>query len=117
LLLPLVIAGLGLFSVGLGLFFAPLVVFFKDFGTLLPYIVRIWMYITRSCSPSPRCRTRSARCSSRTRCTPSSRAEEIFSGQMVSFGYVVAGLAWVVVSLTVGSVFFLLRERDYAVRL
>lgn len=117
-LLPLVIAGLGLFSVGLGLFFAPLVVFFKDFGTLLPYIVRIWMYITPVMFAVAEVPNSLRPVFLANPLYPFfAMLEEIFSGQMVSLGYVLAGLVWIAVSLTVGSVFFLLRERDYAVRL
>jgi teichoic acid transport system permease protein len=35
-----------IFSFGLGLLFAAVTLYFRDMSTLLPYVLRIWMYIT-----------------------------------------------------------------------
>lgn len=34
------------FSLGIGLLFAAVTLYFRDMATLLPYLIRIWMYIT-----------------------------------------------------------------------
>ena len=45
-LLPFATLLLAMFSLGVGLLLAPAVVFVPDVGALLPYVVRIWMYVT-----------------------------------------------------------------------
>jgi teichoic acid transport system permease protein len=116
--LPIIVLLLILFSLGAGLFFAPLVVFFRDTGTLLPYLIRIWMYVT------PVMYTVAE--------IPASlhwvlilnplypffaMLQQVFYAQWPSPGYMLAALGWTVLAAVAGSVAFLIRERDYAVRL
>jgi teichoic acid transport system permease protein len=118
LTLPVVIVILTLFNLGLALLFAPLMVFFRDTGGFLPYITRIWLYVTpalyfiREITPkllvylrwNPLFPTYAA-------------LEQIFAAKMPSQGYLLASLAWAVGFFLLGSVVFLARERDFAVRL
>jgi teichoic acid transport system permease protein len=118
LLLPLVVGLLTTFSLGLGLFFAPLTVFYRDIGTLLPYVIRIWLYVTpvmyaiseipdvvrpfmmlNPLFPFFYC------------------LEAIFKGEWPSIGYLLWSSAWAVGAIVIGGIMFMRRERDYAVRL
>jgi teichoic acid transport system permease protein len=118
LFLPIIIGLLILFSLGAGLFFAPLTVFFRDTGTLLPYLIRIWMYVTPvmyTIAEIP----------------PSlhwvlvlnplypffAMLQQVFYAQWPSPGYMIAALCWTILTCVAGSIAFLIRERDYAVRL
>jgi teichoic acid transport system permease protein len=118
LCLPLVVLLLVGFSLGLALLCAPLVVFYRDVGSLLPYVMRVWMYITPVMFTVAE--------------IPSSwrtvflinplypyfaMLEQIFLAKWPSPGYLLGGLAWAVGFLLVGGWAFLIRERDYAVRL
>jgi teichoic acid transport system permease protein len=118
ILLPVVIVLLTGFALGLGLWFAPLTVFYRDTGTLLPYVVRIWMYVTPVMYAIGE--------------IPDSirpllvlnplypyfyMFEAIFKAEWPAPVYFLWGGAWAVVALAIGGVTFLRRERDYAVRL
>ncbi len=121
LALPLVVLLLTTFSLGVGLLMAPLVVFFRDIGTLLPYMVRIWMYVTpvmftivdiQRLSPAIRA------CFMANPLYPYfAMLEQIFAARWPSPGYLMAATAWATVAILVGGVSFLIRERGYAIRL
>ncbi len=116
--LPLVVALLVGFSLGLGLLFAPLVVFFRDTGALLPYILRVWMYITPVMFLVAEIPAGWHTLFVINPLYPYfAMLEQIFVAQWPSVNYLLGGLAWAVGFLLVGGVAFLLRERDYAVRL
>jgi teichoic acid transport system permease protein len=118
LFLPLVIVLLIVLTLGLGLLFAPLMVFYRDTGGFLPYVTRIWLYITpvlyfvREIPP---------------RMVPYLRwnplypfyaaLEQIFAAHRPSFAYLVAASAWAFGFFFLGAIVFLARERDFAVRL
>ena len=44
--LPVIVVILTVMSLGLGLLFAPLMVFYRDTGGFLPYVTKIWLYVT-----------------------------------------------------------------------
>jgi ABC-type polysaccharide/polyol phosphate export permease len=118
ILLPLAIVLLVAFSLGLGLLCAPLVVYFRDVGALLPYLLRVWMYVTPVMFLV-------------TEIPPAwmwlfrlnplfpffAMLEQIFAAQWPSPGYLLQCFLWAIGSLLVGCWAFLIRERDYAVRL
>jgi len=94
------------------------VVFVPDIGALLPYVVRIWMYVTPvmyAVSEIP------AGVRPLLKLNPLfpffAMLESIVQGHQPSMGDVVASGLWAVGALLVGTIVFLLRERDYAVRL
>jgi teichoic acid transport system permease protein len=118
ILLPFVLVLLTIFALGLGLFFAPMVVFYRDTGTLLPYVIRIWLYVTPvmyAIGEIP----------------PAIKPilvlnplypyffilESIFKAEWPPIGYWAWSAAWAAVALAIGMVAFTRRERDYAVRL
>jgi len=116
--LPVVVLLLIGFSLGLGLLFAPLVVFFRDTGILLPYVMRIWMYLTPVMFTVAEIPAGFHTIFLLNPLYPYfAMLEQIFVAQWPSPGYILAALAWAVVALLVGGVAFLIRERDYAVRL
>lgn len=118
ILFPIVLALLTVFALGVGLFFAPLTVFYRDTGTLLPYTVRIWMYVTPVMYAVSE--------------IPSAiqpllilnplypyfyMFEAILRAEWPSIGYFVWGAAWALFTIVIGTVTFLRKERDYATRL
>lgn len=117
-MLPVVVVILTLMNVGLAMLFAPLMVFFRDTSGFLPYITRIWLYVTpalyfvREIPPKLLVFLRW------NPLYPSYAAlEQIFNGHFPSAAYLLGGLAWAVGFFLLGSVVFLARERDFAVRL
>jgi ABC-type polysaccharide/polyol phosphate export permease len=117
-LLPLIIGILTIMSLGLGLLFAPLMVFFRDTGGFLPYVTRIWLYVTpvlyfvREIPPNLLVYLRW------NPLYPSYAAlEQIFAARFPPPIYLIAASAWALGFFLVGAVAFLARERDFAVRL
>jgi ABC-type polysaccharide/polyol phosphate export permease len=116
--IPLIVAMLATMSLGLGLLFAPLMVFYRDTGGFLPYVTKIWLYVTpalyfvREIPPKLLVYLRW------NPLYPSFAAlEQIFNAHMPSPSYLLAAAAWAIGFFLVGAVVFLARERDFAVRL
>ncbi len=116
--LPLIVVILAIMSLGLGLLFAPLMVFYRDTGGFLPYVTKIWLYVTpalyfvREIPPNLLVYLRW------NPLYPSFAAlEQIFNAQMPSPAYLLAATAWAVGFFLFGALVFLARERDFAVRL
>jgi ABC-type polysaccharide/polyol phosphate export permease len=117
-MLPVVIVILTLMNIGLAMLFAPLMVFFRDTSGFLPYINRIWLYITPALffiSEIP------PKLLAYLRWNPLFPAfaalEQIFNAKFPSGTYLLASLAWAVGFFLLGAITFLARERDFAVRL
>jgi teichoic acid transport system permease protein len=117
LFLPLMILLLSMFNLGCALLYAPLTVFFRDTSALLPYLTQIWTYVTpvlytvQEIPPNllPFLRLNPL--------FPFWAAlEQIFDGQMPSPGYLLWASAWAVAFLVGGSILFLVREREFAIR-
>jgi len=118
IMLPLVMVLLVGFSLGLGLAFAPLVVFYRDAGILLPYLMRIWMYITPVMFTVAEIPGGFRGLFLINPLYPFfAMLQQIFVARWPSPAYLLGALAWTLGSLLVGGVAFLIRERDYAVRL
>jgi ABC-type polysaccharide/polyol phosphate export permease len=116
--LPLIVAIQTVFNLGLGLLLAPLMVFYRDTGGFLPYITRLWLYVTPALYtiaeiPKP--------LKVYLRWNPLypmyGALEQVFKAQTPSSGYLLGATAWAVGLFFVGAVVFLARERDFAVRL
>lgn len=118
LLLPVVIVLLTSFNLGCALFFAPLNVFFRDTQGFLPYVFRVWLYVTPILFLIGE--------------IPSHNLvwfqlnplyafyavlEPMWQAEWPSWAWLGIASAWSVVAFVVGAVFFLIRERDFAVRL
>jgi teichoic acid transport system permease protein len=116
--LPIIVVILAIMSLGLGLLFAPLMVFYRDTGGFLPYVTKIWLYVTpalyfvREIPPNLLVYLRW------NPLYPSFAAlEQIFNAKMPSPVYLIAASAWAFGFFLFGAVVFLARERDFAVRL
>ncbi len=117
-MLPVVIVILTIFNIGLAMLFAPLMVFFRDTSGFLPYINRIWLYVTPVLffiSEIP------PKLLVYLRWNPLFPAfaalEQIFAAQWPSQGYMLGALAWALGFFFFGAIVFLAREREFAVRL
>lgn len=119
LMIPVLILIHALINVGLALLFATSTVFFRDTSSFLPYLLRIWMYVTPvlymytevpvGIRPylelNPLYRLFSA------------WQQILFEGTLPSADNLAIAVAWAVASLTVGGYFFLTKEREFAVRI
>jgi len=128
------------FTAGLASFFAAVQVYFRDMSQFLPYFTRIWLYVspviftvaqikhkaklaqlewlnplmpllgnwTQVFAGEPVCRTGVA---------PSCKTIDHIQTVGVSYHYLAAGFAWAAVVFTIGALYYISRERDFAVRL
>ncbi len=117
-MVPVIIAIQTVLNTGLALVFSPIMVFFRDTGGFLPYLTRIWLYITPVLYtvreiPGP--------LKAWLRWNPLypyfAALEQVFAGRFPSSAYLLAATAWAVGFFLVGAVVFLAKERDFAVRL
>jgi teichoic acid transport system permease protein len=111
-----------LFSMGLAAFFATLQVYFRDTSNFLPYVVRIWMYL----SPVlwlPEMIERMPRwILTLIQINPlysmlGGYAELIQEGTIPPLYMWLTALAWAVGAVAIGFLYFISREREFAVRL
>jgi len=116
--IPVITLMLVLFGLGLGLAFAPLVVFYRDVGSLIPHITRLWLYVTPVMLTIPEIPKQYLWLFQLNPLFPFfGMLEQVWLARWPSPGYFFTALAWVVVVMVVGGVAFLIRERDYAIRL
>jgi ABC-type polysaccharide/polyol phosphate export permease len=116
--LPLIIVILTIMNLGLGLLFAPLMVFFRDTGGFLPYVTRIWLYVTPALYFVSEIPPKLLAYLRWNPLYPSYAAlEQMFNAHFPSPVYLLAASAWALGFFLVGAVVFLARERDFAVRL
>jgi len=117
-MLPVIIVILTVMNLGLGLLFAPLMVFFRDTSGFLPYITRIWLYITPVLFFIVEIPPKLLVYLRWNPLFPTFAAlEQVFLGRWPSQGYLLASLAWAIGFFLLGAIVFLARERDFAVRL
>jgi teichoic acid transport system permease protein len=112
------------FSAGLAAFMAALQVYFRDAANFLPYFLRIWMYLSPVLWPA----AEFAPSGKRAHLYDLMLANPMYSicggwADSLLFNQVPApiiwllGLAWALLVLVVGWLFFMAKERDFAVRL
>jgi teichoic acid transport system permease protein len=118
LMLPVLILLQTVFNMGFGMLLAPLMVFYRDTGGFLPYITRLWLYLTPvlySIAEIP------SSLKAVLRFNPLyplfGALEQTFTGKFPSSGYVLGFTAWAFGFFFLGAITFLARERDFAVRL
>jgi teichoic acid transport system permease protein len=117
-LLPIVFC-LGLVAAGLSMFVAALQVYFRDVKQFLPYVLRIWLYaspvlyyayqVPDKYKPLLEINPIGA--------LLSAWSDVLNGGQAPAAGDMLLGLAWGVVLFVGGALFFMSREREFAVRL
>jgi teichoic acid transport system permease protein len=109
------------FSAGLAAFMGALQVYFRDAGSFLPYFLRIWMYLSPvlwSVHEFPPgddlfalmlCNPMYSICGG--------WSQTLLYSEVPSWQLWLVGLGWSAAALVVGSLFFMSRERDFAVRI
>ena len=116
---PVVLLEAVAFAFGLALLFGTLQVYFRDTKSFLPYVVRIWLYLTPIlwfADKAPQ------------RLQPflpfnplygimGSWSEVLIEGQAPEPRLLLLGAAWSLVTLIVGGLVFMSREREFAVRI
>jgi teichoic acid transport system permease protein len=111
-----------LFSAGLAAFFATVQVYFRDTSSFLPYFVRIWMYLSPVLWLPENVAHFSKTVVTIIQLNPmyamlGGYAEAIQEEKVPDFGLFLSSGLWAVAVATIGFLFFISRERDFAVRL
>jgi ABC-type polysaccharide/polyol phosphate export permease len=110
---------LALVAAGLSMFVAALQVYFRDVKSFLPYVLRIWLYaspVLYYANEVP------DRYKPLLEINPigallTAWSDVLNKGQAPAAGDMLLGLAWGVVLFVAGALFFMSREREFAVRL
>ncbi len=116
--LPL-LAEIVVFTIGVALFVSALQVYVRDLANFLPYVLRVWLYASPILYYAAE--------------VPGKLADFLFlnplfpvlaawsqattEARVPDTSYLLQGLAWAVGALVVGALFFVSREREFAVRL
>ncbi len=115
--IPLIVGMLAVFTLGCALILAPLTVFFRDMTSFIPYLIKVWLYM------SPilyRVAEIPENLSFWLRLNPLypmfAALEQIFTGGWPSPVYLVVFAAVSVAFFLVGAAVFMVRERDFATR-
>jgi teichoic acid transport system permease protein len=111
-----------LFSAGLAAFFATLQVYFRDTSSFLPYFVRIWMYLSPVLWLPENVANFSKTVLTIIQINPmyamlGGYAETIQEEKVPDIGTFISSGLWAVAVAAIGFLFFVSRERDFAVRL
>jgi teichoic acid transport system permease protein len=110
------------FSAGLAAFFSTMQVYFRDTSSFLPYFVRIWMYLSPVLWLPENIAHFSKTIVTIIQLNPmyamlGGYAETIQEGKVPDFGLVASSGLWALAAAAIGFLFFISRERDFAVRL
>ncbi|NEE04081.1 ABC transporter permease [Phytoactinopolyspora halotolerans] len=116
---------LGMFAAGMAMIFATMQVYFRDIGSFLPYMVRIWLYMspilwypddpinTLNDAGIPEWVLHANPLYSMV----GGWSELLVQGHIPEASWWIAASSWSVVALVTGALFFMSREREFAVRL
>jgi teichoic acid transport system permease protein len=108
-----------LFTAGITMLVAAVQVYFRDLTSFLPYLTRIWLYaspVLYYASEVPE-RYKPILVANPLYPVLTSLSDVVILGGSPSAALLLAGLAWGIGALVVGSVYFVSREREFAVRL
>jgi teichoic acid transport system permease protein len=108
-----------IFAAGVAMIFAAVQVYFRDTSSFLPYIVRIWLYLSPVlwfAEQAP------GRLKQYLPLNPlysllGGWSDLLVRGQLPPASFWLAGAAWALTSVLLGALFFMSREREFAVRL
>jgi len=110
-----------LFTTGVSMLFATMQVYFRDTRAFLPYVLRIWLYLTPILWSASDIGRMGERAQQIIRLNPLfdiiGAWSEALSGGRPETVLVVQGAAWAIAALLVGGLVFISREREFAVRL
>jgi ABC-type polysaccharide/polyol phosphate export permease len=107
------------FATGAAMIAATAQVYFRDLSNFLPYVTRVWLYISPVLFYVNEIPERLKPILQANPLYPllAGVSETVNQGQNLSPGYLAAGAAWAFGTLLAGSLFFVSREREFAVRL
>jgi teichoic acid transport system permease protein len=108
-----------LFTTGITMFVAAAQVYFRDLASFLPYLTRIWLYASPVLYYADEVPDRFWPILAANPLYPvlASLSDVVNRGETPSAAYLSWGLVWAVGALVVGVLFFISREREFAVRL
>jgi teichoic acid transport system permease protein len=114
-----ILALLIVFAVGVTMFVAALQVYFRDLESFLPFATRVWLYASPVLYYANEVPDRLKPIIAANPLYPmlGSWSDVVTRAEAPSAGFLLAGLAWAMVAFAGGSLFFISREREFAVRL
>jgi teichoic acid transport system permease protein len=114
-----IFALLVVFAAGAAMIAATAQVYFRDLTNFLPYATRIWLYTSPVLFYVEEVPSRVKPILAANPLYPmlGALSDVVERGQVPSLGYLAGGLAWAVGIFIVGALFFVSREREFAVRL
>jgi ABC-type polysaccharide/polyol phosphate export permease len=114
-----IVALLLVFATGVATFVGAAQVYFRDVSSFLPYMTRIWLYGSPILYYVDEVPERFEPLIYANPLTPllGSWSDVLNRGEAPELALMAAGAAWSVVALVVGTLFFISREREFAVRL
>jgi len=110
---------IAVFASGVAMLFAAAQVYFRDLSSFLPYVTRIWLYASPILYYAEDVPERVKPILALNPLYPllASWSDVLNQGQQPSAGLMLWGLAWALVAFVAGGLFFMSREREFAVRL
>jgi teichoic acid transport system permease protein len=114
-----ILAFVVVFALGAAMLAATAQVYFRDLANFLPYFLRIWLYASPVIYYADEVPDRFLPIIAANPLYPmlGALSDVVNQGQAPSSGFLAAGLAWALGTLVVGALFFVSREREFAVRL
>jgi len=114
-----IIALFTLLACGLAMIVAATQVYFRDLANFLPYALRVWLYMSPILYYAHEVPGRYDPILAANPIAPllTAWSDVLNGGHTPSAGDLVLGLAWAVLIFAVGALFFISREREFAVRL
>jgi ABC-type polysaccharide/polyol phosphate export permease len=114
-----IIALITVFATGAAMFAATAQVYFRDMTNFLPYFMRIWLYSSPVLYYADEVPSRFKPILAANPLYPmlTALSDAVNRGETPSLGLLAWGAAWALGALVAGSLFFISREREFAVRL
>ena len=114
-----VLAEIVVFTLGVSLLVAALQVYVRDLANFLPYLLRVWLYVSPILYYADEVPARLVGFLAVNPLFPllAAWSDVLTRGQAPTATHLLQGLAWALGSLVVGALFFVSREREFAVRL
>jgi teichoic acid transport system permease protein len=107
------------FTAGISMLFAALQVYFRDLTNFLPYLMRMWLYTSPILWLITQVPDKYEPLVYLNPMAPMLAAfsDAVTAGATPEAGWLIAGAAWAIIAFVGGSLFFISREREFAVRL
>jgi ABC-type polysaccharide/polyol phosphate export permease len=107
------------FSAGIAMFVAAAQVYFRDLSSFLPYVLRIWLYVSPVLYYWEEVPHKYKTMLELNPLVPmlASWSDVLNKGKAPDLGLMLLGTGWAVLALVLGALFFISRERDFAVRI